>query len=215
MTAMTFTSAAPITAAEYLALPEDNGIRLELQEGCIVVTPRPTIQHQLSLGRLYTEMYRHETEDFVPVCSVDVDLQLVPPDKPGTVRAPDLVVLTREGFDRIRDGTETIRASDLVLIGEILSPGSHRTDTVIKRAEYAAAGIDHYWIIDLDGGRSLTAHRLAGGTEYVAAESVTGVVEAATPFPVRVDLAELLRRSVPRPRTTTEVSDRPVPDSSP
>ena len=31
-----------------------------------------------------------------------------------------------------------------------MSPGSHRTDHVIKRGEYADAGIPHYWIVDLD-----------------------------------------------------------------
>ncbi|MGH3611494.1 MAG: Uma2 family endonuclease [Pseudonocardia sp.] len=33
---------------------------------------------------------------------------------------------------------------------EVLSPGSHRTDHVAKRADYADAGIPHYWIVDLD-----------------------------------------------------------------
>jgi Uma2 family endonuclease len=30
------------------------------------------------------------------------------------------------------------------LVVEIVSPGSHRTDHVIKRGEYADAGIPHY-----------------------------------------------------------------------
>jgi Uma2 family endonuclease len=191
MPEMTFSSTAPLTAREYLALPENSDIRLELQEGGFVVRPRPTAHHQSGLGELFVQLDRR-SPDLVPVFSVDVDLELVPPDGPGTVRVPDLVVLTRDGFERVRDGTVPIRAADLVLVGEILGPGSRRTDTVVKHREYADAGIRHYWIIDLDDGPSLTACHLGGEFGYVDADPVKGVFETDTPFPARVDLAALV-----------------------
>ena len=153
--------------------------------------------------------------DLAPLSGVDVDLQLVPPDEPGTVRVPDLVVLTRRYFQRVRDGTVPIRAADLVLVGEILGPGSRRTDTVIKHAEYAAAGIGHYWIIDLDDGPSLTACHLRGGSSYVEAEPARGVFETATPFPARIDLTQTGGMSLMHLWTTREAISRRVPDSTP
>lgn len=191
MPPMTFSSMAPLTAAEFLALPENTDIRLELQDGAFVVRPRPTLLHQKCLLDLFVQLHQR-TPGLVPVSTVDVDLQLVPPEQPGTVRVPDLVVVTRESYERVRDGTEPLRAEDLVLVGEVLGPGSRRTDTVIKRAEYADAGIGHYWIIDLDDGPNLTACHLDGGSRYADAEPQRGVVETDTPFPAVIDLTLLV-----------------------
>jgi Protein of unknown function (DUF820). len=65
-----------------------------------------------------------------------------------------------------------------------------RADTIIKRREYADAGIPHYWIVDLEPQPSLTACELVDG-EYRDAGPVTGTFEAEKPFPVRLDLGAL------------------------
>ena len=41
--------------------------------------------------------------------------------------------------------------SGVVLVVEVVSPGSVRTDRVAKRREYAAAGIPNYLIVDVRG----------------------------------------------------------------
>lgn len=191
MPPMTFSSMAPLTVTDFMALPENSDIRLELQEGGFVVKPRPTVRHQAAMLELLMQANPQLPGGVVAVHNIDVDLQLAPADAPGTVRVPDLVVLERPGYLRVRDGDDYTRASDLVLVGEILCPGSHRTDKTIKHAEYAAAGIEHYWIVDLDGGPSLTACHLAGSA-YLDAAPVTGVFETDLPFPVRIDLPALL-----------------------
>ena len=70
----------------------------------------------------------------------------------------------------------------------ILSSGSIRTDQIIKRGEYADAGIPHYWIIDLEAPTSLTACHLADEFGYQDAPRVIGTFAASEPFPVTVDL---------------------------
>jgi len=191
MPPMTFSSMAPLTAAEFLALPENTDIRLELQDGGFVVKPRPTPHHQACLMELLIQLKRG-SPDVRAVHSVDVDLQLVPPEGPGTVRVPDLAVFSRASSERVRDGTAPTRATDLVLVGEVLGTGSRRTDTVIKHAEYADAGIGHYWIIDLDDGPSLTAHHL-GEYGYIDSGPLRGRFETDAPFRTRVDLTQLTR----------------------
>jgi Uma2 family endonuclease len=74
---------------------------------------------------------------------------------------------------------------------EVVSPGSYRTDQIIKRGEYADAGIPHYWIIDLDPPTSLVAAQLAGGFGYQDAGATTGTFATDVPFPVELDLAAL------------------------
>lgn len=67
-------------------------------------------------------------------------------------------------------------------------PGS----AVIKRVEYADAGIPHSWIVDLDEPVSLTTCHLAGSPGYQDSGATTGVFSTTEPFPVRVDLDALL-----------------------
>jgi Uma2 family endonuclease len=82
-------------------------------------------------------------------------------------------------------------APDLVLAVEILSPGSRRMDHVMKRAEYADAGIPHYWILDLDEIVSLLACHLAGEFGYVDGGAITGTFRTTEPFAVEIDLDAL------------------------
>jgi len=126
---------------------------------------------------------------------IDVDLQLVNSTQPGTVRRPDLAVVTRAGFERREREGGVLRAMELILAVEIVSPGSERTDHTIKHLEYADAGITHYWVVDLGepGDRiTLTAHHLAGEFGYADAGPMSGVFTATEPFPVRVDLDALV-----------------------
>jgi Uma2 family endonuclease len=190
MTALPF-QLRPMTAAEYAALPEDDDVRSELQEGMRVMSPRPVPIHQRCL-RILCAQLDAQLPGMEVLPEVDVDLQLVPADQPGTVRVPDLVVVTREAFDRVGREGGLLRASEVRLVIEVFSPGSYRRDTRIKRDEYADAGIGHYWIVDLDDGPSLTASHLGGEFGYIDAEPVKGVFETDTPFPARVDLTALV-----------------------
>jgi Uma2 family endonuclease len=84
-----------------------------------------------------------------------------------------------------------LRAADVVLAVEILSPGSARIDRTLKRAEYADAGIPHYWLVDISDRPSLVACHLAGEFGYADAAPATGVFETDAPFPLRLDLDQL------------------------
>jgi Uma2 family endonuclease len=186
----------PLTVADYVALGEDpDGVRYELQEGNLVMSPSPVPEHQVAIMQLARRL-----DDGVPpalelVPDVDIDLQLVPPIRPGTVRAPDLVAVTREGLARRRSEGGVLRASEVALAVEVISLGSERMDRVVKRDEYADAGIPHHWVVDLGepGERiTLTAHHLAGEFGYADAGPVDGVFAATEPFPVRIDLDALV-----------------------
>ncbi|OZM84210.1 Uma2 family endonuclease [Pseudonocardia sp. MH-G8] len=150
-----------MSAAEFAALPEDAEARFELQEGALVMPPRPVPVRQDCLFELGSQLRPQVPAHLKMLLEVDVDLQLVPPGRPGTVRVPDLVVITRASFDRVRNEGGLLRAAEVVLAVEILSTGSRRTDGVVEHGEYADAG------------------------------PVTGSFASEVPFPVRVDLTAL------------------------
>ncbi|PQM44493.1 Uma2 family endonuclease [Mycobacterium talmoniae] len=60
--------------------------------------------------------------------------------------------------------TVRIPAAEVVLVVEIVSPGSRRMDHVMKLYEYAKAGIEHYWIVDTEApaGERFLAYHLDG-----------------------------------------------------
>ena len=195
MTALPSQPQRLLTVADYLALPEDVEVRHELQEGILVVSARPVPDHQLCLRRLSRRVEDQLPAGLEVLPEVDVDLQLVLAGRPATVRAPDLVVVPRVALERVRHERGLLRAAEVVLAVEIISPGSRRLDTVLKRSEYADAGIPHYWIVDLGepGDRvMLTAHHLAGEFGYADSRPVTDVFAATEPFPVRIDLDALM-----------------------
>jgi Uma2 family endonuclease len=181
---------SPLTAAEYAALPEDTEHRYELQEGWVMMSPRPVPDHQDGIALLRDQLLPQLPGHKV-LQEVDVDLELAPPSRPGTVRVPDLVVVPRSAFERVRHERTLLRAGEVLLAVEFLSPGSTRIDTLVKHHEYAEAGIAHYWIVDLADGPALTACHLAGESGYQDAAPERGVLVTDTPFPLQIDVAAL------------------------
>ena len=176
-----------LSLAEWDVLPEDTSHRCELVEGILLVAPRPASLHQRAMVRIAAELDRQLPERWTALADYEV---VVDASFPPTVRAPDVVVVSTA---RAQDNPPRLPAGDVLLAVEIVSPGTGRTDRVTKPAEYAEAGIPHYWLVDLEPPVTLTAHLLVDGAYEVAAEG-TGVLDLSGPAPVRIDVAGLLSR---------------------
>lgn len=190
MTALVEPPGRLLTVAEYAELGEDDQARWELQEGNLVMSPSPTPDHMLALSELCGQLKAQLPGGVVVVPDVDIDLQLDRADKPGTSRRPDLVVVERSAMRRVRTEGGLLLAAETLLVVEILSPGSRRTDNVIKRAEYADAGIPHYWIVDLEPADavSLRACRRSSEAGYVDDGPVVNTYSTDLPFLLTIDL---------------------------
>lgn len=180
-----------LTIAEYAALAESESGYTELVEGRLLMSPSPGPDHNVASGELFVQLRRQVPEHLEVIQDVDVDLELAGPDKPGFSRRPDLVAAPRSARQRVREEGGLLRASEMLLVVEIVSPGSRRTDYVTKRGEYADAGIRHYWIVDIEPPVSLLACHLAGEFGYQDSTEASGVFAAAEPFGARVDLDRL------------------------
>jgi Uma2 family endonuclease len=185
------TAARLLTVAEYLAIGEVEHGYSELVEGRLVMSPSPSPLHNLASWEICLALGRQLPADLLTVQDVDVDLELAEADAPGFVRRPDIVVVHRDVPRRIQREGGVIRASDVLVVVELVSPSSRRTDHVIKRGEYADAGIAHYWIVDLAEPVSLLACHLAGEFGYVDGAAATGTFTTTTPFAVEIDLSAL------------------------
>ncbi|NMO53638.1 Uma2 family endonuclease [Actinoplanes sp. TBRC 11911] len=81
-------------------------------------------------------------------------------------RIPDLVLWSKAQADGV-----WLPVTNVLLVVEIISPGSEGVDTVTKRTEYAGAGIPQYWLVDQDPAHNVTMHELDGG-HYTVRESM-------------------------------------------
>jgi Uma2 family endonuclease len=136
-----------ITAAAYQALPEDICRAIEIVDGYIVFCEAPSPAHQTAARRLANMIERYARAamsrgDDCFTVNTDVDLRLR--DVPLLNRRPDVILY------RCLEPGERLRAEHIVLVIEIVSPGSETADAVDKFGEYAKAGIPHYWITRLD-----------------------------------------------------------------
>ncbi|SDG99894.1 Endonuclease, Uma2 family (restriction endonuclease fold) [Lentzea fradiae] len=181
-----------LTVAQYAALGETEDGFTELVEGRLIVSPSPLGDHNVVGFNLATQLAGQLPDELEVILDVDVDLELVPPDEPGFVRRPDLVVVHRGARKRQRVEGGLIKASEVVLVVEVLSPSSRRVDYHAKRHEYADAGIPFYWIADLDEPVSLAALHLAGAFGYQEAPAETGIFEAVRPFPLKIQVDRLI-----------------------
>lgn len=181
-----------LTIGEYAALGETEHGYTELIEGRLISSPSPVPDHNNAALELAVALRPRLPEGFEVQMDVDVDLELALSDEPGSSRRPDLIVVRRDARKRVRSEGGMIRASEVLLAVEIVSPSSKRMDHVHKRNDYADAGIPNYWIIDIDDPISLTACRLTEQFGYQDDQVVTGTFRTDVPFPVEINLDRLV-----------------------
>jgi Uma2 family endonuclease len=176
-----------LSIEEYIALGETETGYTELMEGRVVTTPGPGAAHNRAAFLLAGQVEKQVPHKLAFVLGTDLDLRLAPPGEPGFSRRPDLQIFDRSAITRVDKDNAMLRADEVVVVVEVVTPGSKRTDYQVKHAEYADAGIPHYWIVDIGEPVSLVA--CCG---YQDAEAVTGTFTTDVPFPVKLDLDALL-----------------------
>lgn len=135
----------PITTIEeLLALPED-GQRHELLGGMHVVTPSPSLRHQFVLRELYEELARAvrgrpDVEAYWSPADVRLGSQ--------TLVQPDLFLIRSNPDQPPREWQDV---GTPLLVIEVLSSSTAARDRGTKRRIYLDAGVEEYWIVDIDG----------------------------------------------------------------
>jgi Uma2 family endonuclease len=138
---------------EYLSL-ETNRL-IEYDDGFVEVLPLPTDKHQAILAFLFMTLHAYAGRYGGTVRFAALRLRLWN----RKYREPDLMYVLPDHHhyrgNRYWDGAD--------LVVEIVSGSAddHERDLVIKRGEYAQAGIPEYWIVDPDEGL-ITVLRLDG-----------------------------------------------------
>lgn len=177
----------PWTIEAVEALPEDGYHYEILTPGVLTVSPAPGTRHQRASIRLATIL--------APACPADLEvIQTINIEFPGGLLCePDIAIVETAFADTepIRYPPERVRA-----VVEIVSPGSHPQDRIIKPRLYADAGIPVYWRLELDKAPRLIVSELRRG-RYVQVVTAAAGTRAAIdqPYPVELDPADLVGRA--------------------
>jgi len=169
-------STTKMTAEQYLQLGEDPpGVRLELVEGEVAVSPSPMPQHSYAEIKLIILLGNYIDARELGELHRDVDTIL----NPFNVRRPDILYFSRERTHLI--GKKAMHGPPDLAV-EIISPSSVDIDRTDKFAQYREAGVAHYWIVD-PIARTIEGFGLEGG-QYVATGKGQGSeVVQLPPFP--------------------------------
>ena len=157
------------TEEQYLRLTDQTNRFIEFTDGSVEVLPMPTRQHQAISRFLFLALLALVQPLGGTVFYAPLRVRVAP----GRFREPDLVLLLDVNDPRNQNAFWL--GADLVV--EIVSPDYVERDTVIKRADYAAAGIPEYWIVNPEE-QTIAVLKLKGGV-YIA-HGVFGRGEIAT-----------------------------------
>ncbi|MEV4638507.1 Uma2 family endonuclease [Actinoplanes sp. NPDC049548] len=164
-------------------LPENNGPKVEVVRGSVVVTPHANYDHQdIELELTYRLKRAARAVGLWAYLEVNVlsgdDLFI-----------PDIVVLRRSG-----GGKKTMPIAEAVLLGEIVSSSNRRKDLIDRPREYAAAGVPYFLRIEFRNRvPGIVLHELREGQYQPVTVAAAGeTFDMREPFAFSVDPVDLL-----------------------
>ena len=176
------------TTADLHALPDD-GRRWELIDGSLIVSPSATIDHNtIALWIANILWDSNPSDEFV--IGTDQSATIDDHNEPR----PDVIVAPADYLQQ-----SPFPIDGALLVVEVISPTSVLRDTETKRALYARAGVPAYWIVVPDADKpTISLAELVldepGGQYRFATHYTTEVFETQTPWPVRIDLPQLIAK---------------------
>ena len=158
----------------------DDGNRLELLDGFLLVTPSPRAVHQRIASRMHVRLVAGvETPGYG--CVVSPGAISVPPH---TQLLPDILVYPA----RFGPSVDWADVSEHWLAIEVLSRSSRIYDREIKRDAYFALGVKQVWLVDI-ADLSVTACR--SPTEHEVIRDIVRWRVADLDVLVSIDLREI------------------------
>lgn len=159
----------------------ESGVRYELLDGSVIVTPSPGRWHQTAAFELARLLRDAKPNDLV-VLMAPFDVGLAE----DTVLQPDILVARRAEL------TDTDLPAPPVLAVEVLSPSTRRIDLTLKHDRFRETGCPSYWVVDpLEPSVTVWELRGINYAEVLTARDVEQV-EVTAPFPLEFTPASLL-----------------------
>ena len=131
-----------LTYDDYLTFPDSDGIRKEIIEGELFMSPAPAMKHQSISKKIFRILDDYITKNNlgeVWYAPCDVIFSNI------NVMQPDILFISNENY-KILTALYIKGAPDLII--EILSPSTIENDRIYKKLVYEKFGVKEYWIVD-------------------------------------------------------------------
>lgn len=170
-----------LTLEDYLSYEHGSDIQCELVNGELVKMPSES-----DINGLIVVILMFALSHCVPPNRFRVKTEIAVSGYRATVRIPDLMVLTEEAAAALKGAERSILLPDMpppALVVEVVSPGTEneQRDYRYKRSEYAARGIQEYWIVDPSVEQVMVLTWVAGLYEEAIFKGDQEIVSALFP----------------------------------
>jgi Uma2 family endonuclease len=174
-----------VTAEQYDSWSADQCAGIEIVDGMIIVSPSASVRHNRIARLLANALDAAAGSEW----NADTDFDLRLHDVPLLNRRPDVIVYRADKID-----TAPMRPQHVLMVVEVVSPGSETTDRKIKSDQYASAGIQFYWRVEqaMTGLPIIYTYVLDMASNiYRDTEVFSGVIDVIAPFPLKIDLTKI------------------------
>ncbi|WP_328922027.1 Uma2 family endonuclease [Streptomyces griseoaurantiacus] len=159
----------------------------ELIDGSLVFVSPQRIFHTFAIDLLVNGLRR----TLPPDLSVCREMTVVLDRHNGP--EPDICVLRA---DAVKSRRQTrFEAADVLLAVEVVSPDSEARDRGTKPHKYAAAGIAHFWLVEMAGETDHPAVQVYERGQATGTYSLTGIhhehVKLTAPYDIDIDLTAI------------------------
>jgi Uma2 family endonuclease len=131
-----------LTYDDYLTFPDKDGIRKEIIEGELFMSPAPAMKHQSISKKIFKIL-----DDFITKNNLG-EVWYAPCDvifSNINIMQPDIFYISNENHE-ILTALNIKGAPDLII--EIISPSTIENDRIYKKLVYEKFGVKEYWIVD-------------------------------------------------------------------
>jgi Uma2 family endonuclease len=167
------------------ALPED-GVRRELIDGVLHVSPSPTTTHQIVTLRLGTALEETCPAGYQVTLGVEIRISK------RRSFIPDLLIADAAA---VAPGPSQLQPRDVLLAVEVVSPSSPGMDRLAKPGFYAEAGIPFYWRIETEPVLSVHTYLLdPTRNTYGSIGDFAKEIDLLEPWEIKIPIKRLLPR---------------------
>lgn len=164
---------------EYLNYDDGTDNRYELVDGELVMVPLPTGEHSDTID-LLSDVFKAEIskqqQTWIVKRDVGVYVNINSNSGKDRSRTPDLCIVTTQwAVVKAQTTKAAVLRTAPLLVVEIVSPSSKKTDYQAKEQEYRRIGIPEYWIVDLQQAKVIVLLLVDGyyeSTEFKQTDSI-------------------------------------------
>jgi Uma2 family endonuclease len=133
----------PITVEQYLGFEGYPGLRDELINGRIVLSPQPKPHHQHVVQNLYRLLWvAFENSRFFVAMNSNIRF-----DQANSMPAPDVFVVSKKAWFEAIEREDYLQEAPLLVV-EVLSPANRKKHVEEKTRLYLERGVQHVLIAD-------------------------------------------------------------------